>query len=95
MTTLNNLVTAVIAQSGLSATGFKDCNNNGADGGFAGFIYHSDTTDFYDSNKIDIVTLLEDTKEECYGDVGSIFDMISGFGLGNTLTVVSSDFEET
>ena len=94
MTTLNNLVTAVIAQSGLSATGFNDCTNNGAGGGFDGFTWHTDTTAFYDVNKADIVSLLEYNKEECYGDVGSLFGMISNFGLGKTLTVVTSDFEE-
>lgn len=90
MTTLNNLVIAVIAQSGLSATGFNDCANNSADAGFNGFIYNVETEAFYDANKSDILAQLEELKDGCYDSETSMFEMVSGFGRGSDLEIETS-----
>ncbi|MDR2785440.1 MAG: hypothetical protein LBB83_05960 [Treponema sp.] len=60
------------------STNFTDCAKHGADGGFPGFIYYSDTLSFFRQNRQDIVKNLELTAEELGQD---IISMVQGFGV--------------
>ena len=54
----------------------KDVANNGADGGFTGFAYHTDTTKFFKKNKAIILQHAEDLAK----DLGErVTQMISNF----------------
>jgi hypothetical protein len=55
-----------------------DCSNHGADGGFSGFIYHSETIAFFLHNRRDIIKNLELTAEQLGTD---LIKMIQGFGV--------------
>jgi hypothetical protein len=55
-----------------------DCAKHGADGGFPGFTYYSDTLAFFRRNRQDIVKNLELTAEEIGED---IIGMVQGFGV--------------
>ena len=58
----------------------QDINNHGIDGGFGDFIYYSDTTEFFDNNRAEIVEALR----ELASDLGEdMFEMVSGFGCLN------------
>ena len=52
---MEKLTTAVIEQLGgrdeNTDQTMRDIMNHGADGGFSGFIYYSDTVEFYNQNK--------------------------------------------
>jgi hypothetical protein len=61
----------------LSGT-LADCAMNGAGGGFPGFIYYSETVQFYRRNQQDIVKNLEITAEELGED---IIGMVRHFGV--------------
>lgn len=92
MTTLNNLVIAVIAKSGLSASEACNVASHGASGmAINGFTWYTDTEAFFDVNKTDILAQLEEIKDSCYDSETSIFKMISGFGLGKTLEVETTE----
>ncbi len=55
----------------------SDISKHGIDGGFCGFIYYSDTVDFFDNNReLILTTLNEDARE--FGVNTS--DMVAGFG---------------
>jgi hypothetical protein len=53
-----------------------DCSKHGADGGFSGFSYHSETTAFFLRNRGDIIKNLEATAKEIGVD---LIKMIQGF----------------
>jgi hypothetical protein len=55
-----------------------DCAKHGADGGFPGFTYYSDTLSFFRRNREDIVKNLELMAEELGKD---IIGMVQGFGV--------------
>jgi hypothetical protein len=55
-----------------------DCSKHGADGGFSGFCYHSETIAFFLHNRRDIIKNLELMAEELGED---IIKMVQGFGV--------------
>ncbi|GHV93104.1 hypothetical protein AGMMS50268_36070 [Spirochaetia bacterium] len=55
-----------------------DCSKHGADGGFSGFYYHSETIAFFVHNRRDIIKNLELLAEELGED---IIKMVQGFGV--------------
>jgi hypothetical protein len=55
-----------------------DCSKHGADGGFPGFIYHSETTAFFLHNRWDIIKNLEVTAEVLGTD---FIKMVQSFGV--------------
>ena len=55
-----------------------NCSNHGADCGFSGFIYYSDTISFYIKHRQDIVSHMEQAAAEFGTDVIS---MVQGFGV--------------
>jgi hypothetical protein len=63
-----------------------DITNHGINGGFSGFIYHTDTEKFAKANKDAILELASSQAQEVGFD--STFAMIRGFGCfkGDTLT---------
>ena len=57
---------------------FKDCSERGADIGFSGFIYYSETIPFFKKHRMDIVQHMEQTAAE----LGiNIISMVQGFGV--------------
>jgi len=57
---------------------FKDCSEHGADSGFSGFSYYSETKAFFMANRQDIVKHMEQTAAELGTD---IISMVQGFGV--------------
>jgi sugar phosphate isomerase/epimerase len=57
---------------------FMDCSNHGADTGFSGFIYYSETRAFFKENQQDIARHMEKTAAEMGTD---IITMVQGFGV--------------
>jgi len=57
---------------------FKDCSEHGADSGFSGFSYYSETIAFFMANRQDIVKHMEQTAAEIGTD---IISMVQGFGV--------------
>jgi hypothetical protein len=55
-----------------------DCAQYGADGGFSGFVYYSETIAFFKANRRDIVRNLESMAEELGEEV---FEMVKNFGV--------------
>ena len=79
---MKNLEQAVIEQLGYSATDpevretLTDVSNHGASGGVGGFIYHSDTIEFFDNNRESIMELAKNLAD----DLGeSVYEMIASF----------------
>ena len=74
------LIRATVKQCGGWAN-FKDMaqdvTNNGAAGGFCGFIYYSDTLEFYARNRASILSALESLANDL-GEGGAI-DLVRGF----------------
>jgi hypothetical protein len=68
-----NLYKAIKQHSGLEYESMIDAGNYGASGGFGGFVYYTDTCEFYDNNRGIIWELLEQDAEE-YG-----FDNVIAF----------------
>ena len=98
-TTFSELQTAVIEQHGYITHDFdsdnselratlEDVARHGADSGFGGFAYYSDTCRFFADNKSEIVAKLKDDAESYGMDVVS---MVSGF---NCLTNDSETRDE-
>ena len=56
----------------------KDCSEHGADSGFSGFSYYSETKAFFMANRQDIVKHMEQTAAELGTD---IISMVQGFGV--------------
>ena len=83
--TVNNVIRALGYPLQGSGNTFKDlsgqfenCAEHGANAGFCGFIYYSDTIAFYKANCQDIVNHMELTAAELGTD---IFSMVQGFGV--------------
>ena len=57
---------------------FKKCSEKGADSGFSGFYYYSETAAFFMANRQDIVRHMENKAAEMGTD---IFSMVQGFGV--------------
>jgi hypothetical protein len=83
--TVCNVVTALGYRSNGGLESLKalsanlaDCAKHGADGGFPGFTYYSDTLAFFRHNRKDIIKNLELTVEESGED---IISMIRNFGV--------------
>lgn len=55
----------------------SDITIGGADAGFSGFIYYSDTVEFYDKNKREILSMAKEMAED-FCEAG-VFTMISNF----------------
>ena len=55
-----------------------NCSNNGANVGFSGFIYYSDTIPFYKKHRQDIVSHMEQAAAEFGTD---IISMVQSFGI--------------
>jgi hypothetical protein len=83
--TVNNVISAL----GFSLNGsgdivkdlsgeFENCAEHGANVGFGGFIYYSDTIAFYKANRQDIVDHMENFAAELGTD---IISMVQGFGV--------------
>jgi hypothetical protein len=76
-----NLIKAIIRQSGGKesfAEMAQDIVDHGADAGFSGWIYYSDTVDFFIGNRKNIMAFAKESAE----DMGmSMFEMIKGFGV--------------
>jgi hypothetical protein len=74
------LIRATVKQCGDWAN-FKDMaqdvTNNGAAGGFCGFIYYRDTLEFYARNRASILSALESLADDL-GEGGAI-DLVRGF----------------
>ncbi len=70
------LINAVISRVGKDS--IQDINNHGIDGGYSGFIYHSDTVPFANRYRKLIIQLLERDAQE-FGT--EISEMVSGFGI--------------
>ena len=84
-TTINNVISALgfpLKGSNQTfselSTQFENCAEHGADCGFSGFIYYSDTITFYKKNRRDIVNHMEQTAAELGTD---IISMVQGFGV--------------
>ena len=66
---------AVVKQLGYTTisdecqTTLKDIARHGIRGGFGGFIYYSDTHNFYRKNKKQIISMLEDDANDCGNDI--------------------------
>lgn len=77
------LIRSVIRQLGGKEL-LSDICSCGANAGFSGFTYYSDTVDFYNRNKGEIIELLNST----YDDFGykSITEMIKAFNCLNDIT---------
>jgi hypothetical protein len=71
-----SLINAVIANIGMDSVG--DVNNHGADSGFSGFTYYSDTHKFAIKHRNAITALLEETASQLGEDV---VNMVSNFGV--------------
>jgi hypothetical protein len=73
------LIRAVISQVGgwgCFKDAARDVTNHGADGGFSGFTYYTDTCAFFTRNKSAII----ETAENMASDLGeSLYKMIAGF----------------
>jgi len=82
MTNLTQLQQAVINQLGYDeldkdcASQLKNISNYGIDGGFSGFIYYNETCQFFDDNKVLILTQLE---EDAFNFGEDMLTMISHF----------------
>ena len=73
------LIRAVIRQTGND--NLEDIMNHGADAGYAGLTYYSDTCQFYKRNKSDIIEVARNLAD----DLGeNLFDMIAGFNCLKT-----------
>ena len=69
------LINAVKRQIG-DVNDLEDVYNHGADAGFSGFTYYSDTVAFYKKNKTAIIELAKEQAE----DMGfNVLEMIGGF----------------
>jgi hypothetical protein len=70
-----NLIEAVIKQLG-DAEYLEDAANHGADSGFPGFTYYSDTCQFFTDNKTEIIGLVKEMASEMDE---TPMDMVLGF----------------
>jgi hypothetical protein len=85
MATVHHVITALgyrntggLESLKILSANLADCAKHGADGGFPGFIYYSDTLTFFRRNRQDIVNNLELTAGEMGED---IISMVQHFGV--------------
>lgn len=77
------LLNAIKEHSGMTNTEIKEYAENGADNGAPGFIYYSETVQFYNDNEENIWELLNEVAE----DVGQHpLEMVAGFNRGDDAT---------
>ena len=57
----------------------QDVCNHGANAGFSGFIYYSETIPFAKRNKKALMEMCKEQAEECYGKGYSVGQFIAGF----------------
>lgn len=70
------LLRAIKLHSGMDEEQIRDAGEHGADGGWPGFTYYSDTVKFFKANRAHVVKLVE----EMASDMGeSPVDMVAGF----------------
>lgn len=83
-----DLVKAVKKHSGLDDAEIIQAAEHGADAGWAGFTYTTDTVEFYDKNEELIWKLLE----EMSSDMGSknVMDFIGSFKIADQITDLDS-----
>ena len=85
---VEKLTTAVIEQLGgrdeNTDQTMRDIMNHGVDGGFSGFIYYSDTVEFYNQNKDLIIERLEELAEDLGS--GSVMLLVKSFRCAQDLT---------
>lgn len=79
------LIRSTIRQIG-DKDSLKDVYNHGADAGYCGFTYYSDTVSFYKRNKSDILELLKEQAENC--GYYNVIAMVKSF---NCLNDVNED----
>jgi len=89
-TTIEKLTAKVIDQIG-DASYLTDVANHGANGGFTGFTYWSDTHKFAMANRKLIVELLEETASDMGEDV---VKMVSSFGVFRNSGLDNEDRKE-
>lgn len=80
------LVKAVIKQLG-GRESLEDVTNHGASGGFCGFVYYSDTIEFFRKNKKEIIELAEDMANDFGEDVTNMiknFNCLKDYELSNS-----------
>lgn len=90
---MNNVIKAILTQNTFTATEFQDIARHGADGGFSGFIYYTETETFYDANEDLINEELQNYRNENYDDETTMIQILTGFGRGGDLEVVTAEFE--
>ena len=90
---MNNVIKAILAQNTFTATEFQDIARHGADFGFSGFIYYTETEAFYDANENLINEELQNNLESVCDEGTSMLQMLKGFGRGGDLEVVTAEFE--
>jgi hypothetical protein len=85
ISTIHNVITALGYRSNGDLKSLKslfatlaDCAKHGADGGFPGFTFYSDTLSFFQLNRQDIVKNMELLAEKLGED---IIGMVQGFGV--------------
>lgn len=61
----------------------QDVLKGGADAGFGGFIYHTETNNFYDENDTEIIKIVEETADNLGEEVLTV---IAGFNCLNDVT---------
>jgi len=66
-----------------------DCSKHGADCGFSGFTYYSDTIKFFKKHRQDIVSHMEQTAAECGTN---IISMVQNFGIFRNSEMPSVEF---
>ena len=76
---------AVIKQLG-GRESCQDVVNHGADAGYPGFTYYTDTCKFYKDNKAEIIQLAEEVAVDCGED---LLVMISHFGCLKEMDLTS------
>lgn len=89
------LINAVIAKLGVEGEELEntlsDIRNHGANVGFSGFIYYSETHEFAMKNRKAIVTMLEEQASE-FGQ--EVVEMVSGFGAFRQSKMDNDDRKE-
>ena len=83
------LINAVINRVGLDSV--RDINSHGIDGGFTGFIYHTETHAFAMRHRNDIIRLLEQQASDLGQDV---VEMVSHFGIFRNSKMDNEDRKE-
>jgi hypothetical protein len=64
------LLRAIRAHAGLELASIRDAGTYGADGGFGGFIYYGDTSEFYEANEPLLwAVLMEDAADFGFNNV--------------------------